>query len=129
MKPENGNSKKVLCVCRGGNSRSVGLAYTLKYCFGHDALACGVEGNDSETVEMLCNWAEYIICMRPEFKEKIPSKFWHKTEVLDVGYDRYFNPHPDLIEQCSKFIGEHRILGKITKEEKKKRATEIYFAE
>lgn len=112
MKPENTNSRKVLCVCRGGNSRSVGMAYTLKYCWGHDAIAVGVEGNEPDTLAMLCDWAEHIICMRPEFKEKIPFKHWHKTEVCDVGFDRYFQPHPDLIEQCSRYVGSHRVLDK-----------------
>jgi hypothetical protein len=116
MKPKNKASKRVLCTCRGGNSRSVGMAYALKYFFGHDAIACGVEGNDPETVTMLCNWAQIIICMRPEFKEKIPSEFWHKTFVCDVGYDRYFQPHPDLIEQCSAFIEGHYTLKKIVKD-------------
>lgn len=110
MKPINKNSKKVLCVCSGGNSRSVGLAFLLKYSYGHDALACGVEGNDSETVEMLCEWAEYIICMFPEAKKKINSKFHQKVAICDVGYDRYFNPSPDLIEQCNNFVMTGRVL-------------------
>ncbi len=117
MKTINKLSKKVLCCCRGGNSRSVGMAYTLKYCgWGHDALACGVEGNDPETVEMLCNWAEIIICMTPEFKNKINPKYYYKTYICDVGFDRYFNPSPDLIDQCSKFVSEHYILNRIDSE-------------
>ena len=114
-KPLNTNSKRVLCVCRGGNSRSVGLAYILKYCWGHDALACGVEGNDPNTIRMLCEWADHIICMRPEFKEKIPLKYHGKIEVLDVGSDRYFQPHPDLLDQAMKFVQAHPVLRHIKK--------------
>ena len=107
MKPKNPNSKRILCTCRGGNSRSVGMAYTLKYCHGHDALACGFEGNDKKTLIMLCEWAEYIIVMRDAFKVNIPTEFWHKTFICDVGHDTYFNIDNGLVKQCLEFVSQN----------------------
>ena len=45
---------KVFCLCAGGVSRSVGLAFVLKYHYGHDAIAGSYEKNSPETIDMLC---------------------------------------------------------------------------
>ena len=86
------------------------MAYVLKYCYGHDALAAGVEGNEKHTLRMLCEWAQVIICMRPEFKIGIPAKYHRKVRCLDVGRDVYFNPHPELVQQAAAFIEQHEDL-------------------
>lgn len=90
-------TNRFLCVCQGGNCRSVSLAYVLKYDFGQDALACGWEGNRPETVEFLCSAWEprYIILLQQEFLKYVPERFHAKVRVVDVGPDRFghaFNP-------------------------------------
>ena len=89
---------KVVCMCQGGNSRSAGCGFILKYEYGMDALACGWEGNTPETLEMLFNWAEAIIIMEAKFVSYVPDQYRSKVFVVDVGPDRWFNSlHPDLL--------------------------------
>lgn len=92
------NRQKILCLCQGGNSRSVHLAYLLKYRYGADALACGWEGNSHDTVEMLCAWADFIIIVQEFMREKILIEHQHKVHVFDVGIDRFFRPNMELLE-------------------------------
>ena len=100
---------KILCVCEGGNVRSVALAYALKHEVNprHDALAMGLVTNNPDTQLMLFNWAERIIVMEERLKEPIPPIFHSKVSVCEVGPDRYgIYVHPDLIklvrEYCQK---------------------------
>jgi len=103
----NGKKQKILCVCQGGNSRSVHLAYLLKDRYRFDALACGWEGNAEDTLMYLCKWAEVIIVVQPMFVEKISEKFREKVIVMDCGEDRYFNPNLELLDIFGKLISEH----------------------
>ena len=96
--------QRILCVCQGGNSRSVHLAYLLKYRYGVDALACGWEGNSHDTVEMLCEWADIIIVVQAFMKEKILIEQQHKVRVFDVGVDRFFQPNVELLELFDEMI-------------------------
>lgn len=98
---------KFLCVCEGGNSRSVGLAFLLKYYCGQDAIAYTWRHQSPETMEMLCNWAEHIVLMNNGWEDKIPEPYRTKIMVCDVGDDRYFQPHPDLLKQCQVFIAKN----------------------
>jgi predicted protein tyrosine phosphatase len=94
--------KKVLCVCEGGSNRSVCATNLLKdgCAHGHDALAVGWRFNDSDTLAMLCMWAQIIIVMEPYMVEKIPPVFKGKIKVCDVGPDVYGHPkHPALINK------------------------------
>ena len=98
-------ASKVLTMCQGGNSRSVGCAYLLKYEYGFDALACGWEKNSSETITMLCKWADWIMVMEPQFKDYVPVQYHGKIAVVDVGPDRWFNSlHPELLDLCNKLL-------------------------
>lgn len=81
---------KYLCVCQGGNVRSVTLAYILKYERGLEALAMGWEPNTQETRDMLCDWADLIIVMETHMKDKLPERYHDKVKVCDVGPDRWF---------------------------------------
>jgi hypothetical protein len=96
--------RKALCICQGGNSRSVALAYLLKYYYDVDALACSWEKNTSETIAMLCDWAETIFVMQPEFREFVPEQYRGKIQVVDVGEDRWFNGFPELLDLCSELL-------------------------
>lgn len=90
--------KKILVVCRGGNVRSVTIAYVLKYQYGQDALACGWEPNAPETQTMLMDWADIIIIVQAHFKEYIPEKYWDKLRLIDTGEDIWgMSLHPQLL--------------------------------
>lgn len=103
-KPHNPKSKKVLCCCRGGCSRSVGLSNYLKYGCGMDSLAIGFEGNSPETLDMLCNWAEIIIVMREFFQQYIPERHKDKVRFIEVGEDVYFQPNVELYNKCAEWV-------------------------
>lgn len=107
---------KILTMCRGGNVRSVTLAYLFKYKYGIDSLACGWERNSTETNEMLFDWADLIITVEPYILEqKIPQKYHHKAKVYAIGEDIWgMALHPELIAKCDACIiadtGVHDIL-------------------
>lgn len=103
-KVKNPNKKKVLCICRGGVSRSNAMASLLKYGAGHDAIAAGFEGNEPETLEMLFNWADVIVTMREFFQQYIPEQYRDKLRFIEVGEDIYFNPNPELYRQCAVWL-------------------------
>ena len=98
---------KILCVCEGGNVRSVGMAFALKHIYGQDALACGWRFNSLETFKMLCDWADRIVVMQEVFVAKVPSDVLRsKVRVVDVGPDCFGNPlHPDL-QACVQHAAE-----------------------
>lgn len=98
---------KVLCVCHGGNVRSVGLKSLLqtRVTVCYDALACGVISNSDETIEMLCAWADAIVIMHPSIRKSIPPKYAVLT--YDVGEDVWGNAfHPDLQAKLEKMVKE-----------------------
>lgn len=98
---------KILTICQGGNVRSVGLAYILKYQLGHDALAMSWEKNSLDTKKLLFEWADKIILMEKRAEEHIPDGYKDKIQVFDIGPDRWLNSlHPDLHKTISSRIDE-----------------------
>jgi predicted protein tyrosine phosphatase len=95
---------KVLCMCQGGNCRSVACAYVLKYGYGLDALACGWQGNKPETLQMLFEWADLILVMQSHFIQHVPEQFHSRVRSCDVGEDVWFHIKPDLIEKCKHLL-------------------------
>lgn len=96
---------KALTICQGGNSRSVALAYVLKYKYGVDALACSWEQNSPATIKMLCEWADVVFVMQPKFIDAVDSEYRAKVKVIDVGEDRWFNGlHPELTQLCDTLL-------------------------
>lgn len=90
-------ARKILTICQGGNVRSVGLAYLLKYKYNLDAIACSAEKNSTDTLLLLCEWADLICPMQPEFSSVVPKQFENKIRVIDVGPDRFGSCfHPQL---------------------------------
>lgn len=86
----------VLCVCRGGNTRSVAAKMIIHRHLGHDAIAIGVDNNSTETLHKLCKWADMVVVMSRKFEDRIPSGVYI---LIDVGDDIWGNPfHPEL--QC-----------------------------
>lgn len=112
----NQKGQKILCVCQGGNCRSVHLAYLLKYRYGVDAVAVGFERNSRETLDLLCQWADNIIVVQEAYKEMIAPRFIDKTHVMDVGEDKWFSPNDELLKlfdeklkKCVRSIDGHRV--------------------
>lgn len=90
-------TKKFLTICEGGNVRSVSLAYVLRYGFDQDSVALSHAKTPQKTLDMMCGWADYIVCMQPKFANRIKDKYIKKLRVVDVGDDRWMNPlHQDL---------------------------------
>lgn len=105
--------KKFLCICEGGNVRSVGLAYILKQIHGQDALAASWRFNSSATLRTLVEWADYIVLMQPKFGDLLGTRLVDdlgesqrgpylervgpKVRFVDVGEDRFgYAFHPEL---------------------------------
>lgn len=100
--------KKVLIVCSAGNSRSVTMGWLLKEePYRYDVVCAGVDYNSHETLKMLVQWADTIICMEERMCANLPMVESNKVLVCEVGYDRYWKPyHPELVEKCKSFAEE-----------------------
>lgn len=83
--------RRYLCVCQGGNVRSVCLAWHLKN-QGHEALSAGLDYLSDETMALLYTWADVVIVMEERFKVRVPERFHYKLGVCEVGPDIYGNP-------------------------------------
>ncbi len=105
--------KKFLCVCSAGSVRSVSLATALKTHFGQDAIAVGVHKNGQEVIKLLCDWADYIILMTPQFKKLLPKEIDEsKIRIVDVGADVWGNPfdvnlHRPLCEKAQEWYNKN----------------------
>ena len=98
---------KILCICQGGNVRSVTLAYVLKYGYGIDALAAGWEPNPPETLEMLGAWADHVFIADEVMREKLPPALQSRAHTIPVGPDRWFmSLHPELLEICKTLLAQ-----------------------
>lgn len=95
---------RILCLCEGGSCRSVALAFLLKNKYGQDAIAAGWRLNTFNTLEMLYNWSDMIICLETYMKEKIDPKFHNKVSVMDVGPDRFFQINKELLNILDEMI-------------------------
>jgi hypothetical protein len=88
-------TRRFLCVCQWGHSRSVAAARALHYA-EQSAIACGWQ-TAGDGLPVLCDWATDILILSDEFREKIPEAYRHKITSLHVGHDVWANPyHPEL---------------------------------
>lgn len=89
---------KILCICRGGQVRSVAARHLLADRYGfRKVIACGWEKNDEETVSTLCNWADAILVVGSASTWKLNTPT-NKTHLLDIGVDRWGHyGHQDLL--------------------------------
>lgn len=95
---------KLLCVCEQGQVRSVALAGILKK-RKFDVLACGVNANSKETLDMLIAWADTVIALSKKVQDKLPKD--EKVVLLDIGYDNWGNPtDPELIKTLERKVYE-----------------------
>ena len=84
---------RILCLCSGGNIRSVHTAMLLKHTrSGHDVLAAGVHTASGQTLAMLCGWAEKILICGANLAGSVPSDYQPKVEQLGIGEDRWGIP-------------------------------------
>lgn len=99
---------KILTVCDQGNSRSVQLAYPLKYKYKADVIPIGLDTTSKETLKMLFDWADHIILTDKEQFVKIPEGYDSKIKVWDFGDDRYIRPlNAEFAEYAKRFIEEN----------------------
>jgi predicted protein tyrosine phosphatase len=90
---------KFLCVCAGGNVRSQALAYILHDLKSHEAIPVGHLRVSSETMKMMCEWADYIVIMQAYMLDHIDQAYHQKVKCIDVGEDRFgIYIHPELLE-------------------------------
>ena len=92
---------KILCICAGGNVRSRAFAHRLLYELGHDALSASHDKQSEATFTMLCDWAERIIVVQPEYLGRIRPVYRPKAKVLDVG--------PDVYGSCWHFVLQAKV--------------------
>lgn len=91
---------KILCLCLGGNVRSVCVSHHLRAHHGHDTIPYGTEDgkySTAKTRDFLAEWADRIVVVEPHFSKKVPVQHQHKVIVLEVGPDKWGAPyHPEL---------------------------------
>lgn len=102
---------KVLTICIGGMVRSAGISDVLRNDMGIDSVALSSINNTPETMTMMCEWADLIVPVEPQFEHQVPNeykskwescKMWddkykHKRKVLNLGADIWGNArHPQL---------------------------------
>lgn len=101
---------KYLTVCEMGKVRSGAMAIALKSREQHDVIQCGWRVNSTETLKMLCDWADAIVVMERDLIDPFRSKVEktgpldaRKIIIVDVGPDYYGHPMNELLVQylCS----------------------------
>lgn len=99
---------KVVCVCRGGNVRSVAMKMIVTRYLDHSTLACGLDTNDEETRSFLFEWADVIAVMHRDFFDAIPERFFVKTYIFHVGNDVWGNPFDEELQtSIAKLLNEN----------------------
>lgn len=91
----------------GGNCRSVALSFLLKYHYGVDAIAMGIDGNNDDTIKMLCEWADHIFILQGGYEVGIPKEYHSKISFYDVGEDRFFQINQELLGILNAMASHH----------------------
>lgn len=103
---------KFLCVCLGGNVRSVAMATQIHEGYRHEAIPVGWNRVSRETMTVFCQWADVVVIMEDHMREHIPREFAAKIRVADVGPDRYgMHVHPELKAQTKAFCADWKARG------------------
>ena len=107
---------KILTICDQWNNRSVHFAHPLKY-WGNECISIWIKNTGPETLSMLYNWADIIICTEKEQTAHLSLiwKFKEKVLLLDVGPDNYPRPfNKELHEKVRKLLEENKNILKNT---------------
>jgi hypothetical protein len=95
---------RLLCVCQGGNVRSVCLARLLKK-RGHESIGVGL--NQKSLLPLLAHWAERIYPMDDEISKALwMLGYQHKmSSDYIIGPDDWHSPdHPDLLRRLRDLV-------------------------
>lgn len=99
---------KILSCCSWGCNRSVHLKYALNLRGYNRVVSLGLDYTDTETVSMLCAWADVIVVPESHLTERVPEMYRYKVQVLPIGEDRWGgwqrNDLLSLIESCLESI-------------------------
>lgn len=102
---------KVLCICAGGNTRSVACATALKR-RGHNAVATGWHDNAPDPIDRLSEWADRIVIMYQWDPTFVPADQLFKIRYLDVGHDIWHDPtNPQLVAMVNSALDEWESRG------------------
>lgn len=87
--PYQGSAAKILCVCSAGLLRSPTAANVLHKEMGYNTRACGT-ATDHALIpidDVLCQWADEIVCMEQRHADAIDDRWADKVTVLDIPDD------------------------------------------
>lgn len=106
---------RVLCVCEGGNVRSVAMMHALH---GHphhplgDVIAVGARVLSPESWDIFGTWAQTILVIgQSEIVSLIPDRFRSKVYHVDIGADHWGNPtNPALVHELNERLYHERPL-------------------
>lgn len=91
---------RLLVLCQRGNVRSVTVATVLKdYCMQDDVVVAGTETVHKDTLQLLVNWAEYVLLAGVALPEEIAA---NKDQVvaLAIGADVWgVAMHPEIVRR------------------------------
>jgi predicted protein tyrosine phosphatase len=116
--PNQGEYKKVLCVCSAGLLRSPTAAVVLaSEPFNYNTRAVGVDAGHAllPIDEVLLDWADEIVCMHPAITHTLRAFFdsdiLNGLEIITLNIpDRYPYRDPNLMKmigvQYSNYLGE-----------------------
>lgn len=112
---------KILTICIGGMVRSSGISDVLRNDMGIDSVALSAINNHDGTMSMMCEWADVIVPVEPQFENEVPNEYKHKWEnckmwdekfknkrkVMNLGADIWGNArHPELRQIIKSRINE-----------------------
>jgi predicted protein tyrosine phosphatase len=104
-----GPQDRVLCICRGGNTRSIAASFLLKYKYGCEALAIGMEKTTPETLSLLLQWSTAVLVFDKEAHRRIMMvRGWQHVRTfhfVPLGHDVWTNPlDMDLLRKCDEYL-------------------------
>lgn len=105
---------RILCVCNGGNCRSVATAEVLKGVYGHEAIAIGTYWFSRESQIKFGEWANLVIIVEP-YDAALPepdltrwkaSPLWSdlfdsKRRLIPLGPDKWGHSNWDAIKAAA----------------------------
>lgn len=108
--PNQGEDKRVLCVCSAGLLRSPTIAWVLGN-NGYNTRAAGVHDYALiEVDDVLIHWADIVVCADQEHADTLLQKYKPK-ELVVLGIPDYYEfRHPTLVKLVTKALQEHNLL-------------------